>query len=122
MKTLVLCGLLALASGLPTAAQQAPGKLKIKTKGGPAAPPASPDLPRTYAASITPAELRQHLTVVASDAFQGREAGQPGQKLAAEYLVKQMGELGLQGPVPASDNPYLQHFQQIGRASCRERV
>ena len=94
MKTLVLCGLLALASGLPTAAQQAPGKLKIKTKGGPAtATPAAPDLPRTYAASITPEELRQHLTIVASDAFQGREAGQPGQKLAAEYLVKQMSSL-----------------------------
>ncbi|GAB2691140.1 hypothetical protein GCM10011495_11070 [Hymenobacter frigidus] len=115
MKTLVLlCGLLALASGLPTAAQQAPSKLKIKTKGGSTAIPATPvapDFSRTYAASITPAELRQHLTIVASDAFQGREAGQPGQKLAAEYLVKQLSELGLQGPVPGSDNPYLQHFR-----------
>ena len=72
---------------------------------------AAPDWARTYAATIRPEELRQHLTVVASDAFQGREAGQPGQKLAADYLVKQFAALGLQGPVTGSDNPYLQHFQ-----------
>ncbi len=115
MKKIVLCGLLALASGLPTLAQQAPTKLKIKTKGAPAAP----DWSRTYAALIRPEALRQHLTVVASDAFQGREAGQPGQKLAAEYLVKQFAALGLQGPVTGGDNPYLQHFQ-LTRGSYAE--
>ena len=107
LKPLALATLL-LAGALPAAAQKAPTKIKIKTKG---AIPTAPDLSQTYAALIEPAGLRAHLTVVASDAFQGREAGQPGQKLAAEYLVKQMAEIGLQGPVKDGDNPYLQHFQ-----------
>ncbi|WP_460548799.1 M28 family peptidase [Hymenobacter daeguensis] len=112
MNKLLLAGLLALVCGPPAAAQQAPAKVKIKTKSAaPAAAAAAPDWSRTYAATIVPAALRQRLTVVASDAFQGREVGQPGQKLAAEYLVKQFAEIGLQGPVTGSDNPYLQHFQ-----------
>jgi hypothetical protein len=108
LKTYALATLL-LAGALPAAAQTAPTKIKVKTKGAPAAP-AAPDLSQTYAALIQPADLRTHLTVVASDAFQGREAGQPGQKLAADYLQKQFAEIGLQGPVAGSDNPYLQHF------------
>ncbi|UOQ97896.1 M28 family peptidase [Hymenobacter sp. 5317J-9] len=113
MKQLLLCGFVALSSCLPVAAQQAPTKIKIKTKGGappPPAAPAAPDWARTYAATILPDELRQNLTVVASDAFQGREAGQPGQKMAAEFLVKQFAALGLQGPVQGGYNPYLQQF------------
>ncbi|MBJ6107817.1 M28 family peptidase [Hymenobacter sp. BT523] len=113
MKQLLLCGLVALISCLPATAQQAPAKIKIKTKGGappPPAAPAAPDWARTYAATIRPEELRENLTVVASDAFQGREAGQPGQKMAAEFLVKQFAALGLQGPVQGGDSPYLQHF------------
>ncbi|GAB3877579.1 hypothetical protein GCM10028824_37910 [Hymenobacter segetis] len=109
LKMYALAALL-LASALPAAAQTAPTKIKVKTKGAPATP-AAPDISQTYAALIQPADLRTHLTVVASDAFQGREAGQPGQKLAADYLQKQFAELGLQGPVAGSDNPYLQHFQ-----------
>ncbi|MGY3088276.1 hypothetical protein ACVWYF_001309 [Hymenobacter sp. UYAg731] len=109
LKPVALYALL-LTSALPAAAQTTPTKIKVKTKGA-AATPTAPDLSQTYAALIQPADLRAHLTVVASDAFQGREAGQPGQKLAAEYLVKQFVEVGLQGPVLGGDNPYLQHFQ-----------
>lgn len=112
MSKRLLAGLLALACALPAVAQQAPAKVKIKTKNAPAAiATAAPDWARTYAATIVPEDLRRRLTVVASDAFQGREVGQPGQKLAADYLVKQLTDLGLQGPVTGSDNPYLQHFQ-----------
>ena len=108
LKPLALVALL-LAGALPATAQTAPTKIKIKTKSA-AAPPAAPNLAQTYATLIQPADLRAHLTVVASDAFQGRETGQPGQKLAADYLVKQFAEIGLQGPVTGGDNPYLQHF------------
>jgi hypothetical protein len=114
MKKLLLYGLLALAS-LPAALGQATStKARAKPQAGspgPAVPGAAPDLARTYAAAIGQNELRQHLTIIASDAFQGREAGQPGQKMAAAYLAGQFKALGLQGPVPNSDNPYLQHFQ-----------
>ena len=109
LKNLALAALL-LASTLSATAQRTPTKIKAKNKGA-AATPAAPDLSQTYAALIRPADLRAHLTVVASDAFRGRETGQPGQKLAAEYLVKQFAEIGLQGPVAGGDNPYLQHFQ-----------
>ena len=108
LKTYALAALL-LTCALPAAAQTALTKIKVKTKST-ITPPAAPDLSQTYAALIQPAGLRAHLTVVASDAFQGRETGQPGQKLAAEYLVKQFAEIGLQGPVTGGDNPYLQHF------------
>jgi hypothetical protein len=117
MKPLILFALAVLATPLTAAAQQAATKFKIKAKGAPTvatgAAPAAPDWARTYAALIRPEELRQHLTVVASDALQGREAGQPGQKLAAEYLVQQFAALGLQGPVTGSDSPYLQRYEWL---------
>lgn len=40
----------------------------------------------TYASSITEVELREHLYVYASDAYEGRETGTAGQKKAAAYL------------------------------------
>lgn len=101
--------LAATLAGAPAQAQ----KVKIKTKGTPApaaAPATAPDWAATYAGSITPEDLRRHLTVLASDAYEGRETGEKGQKMAAEYLAQQFKALGLTGPVPNSDNPYLQHF------------
>ncbi len=64
---------------------------------------------RTYAATITEEELREHLYTYASDAFEGRETGTPGQKKAVDYLesaYKSMGiaparaDEGYQQPVP----------------------
>jgi hypothetical protein len=96
---------------LPSQAQaQRKSKVKIKTEQ--AAAPAPPvDWSVTYANTITPDDLRRHLTVLASDEYEGRETGEKGQKMAAEYIAKQFQELGLQGPVKNSDNPYVQHFQ-----------
>jgi len=109
-------------------AQQAPEKSKVKIKRGktekvssaPATPapgqqptrqaPIPTDMTAEYGATITQDDLRQHLTILASDEYQGRETGEPGQKMAAEYLAKQYALLGLTGPVPGSDNAYVQHF------------
>jgi hypothetical protein len=77
----------------------------------PATAPAATDWSLPYAASITPEGLKQDLSVLASDAYEGRETGQKGQKLAADYLAKAFAAYGLTGPVPGSDNPYVQHFQ-----------
>ena len=52
-----------------------------------------------YAATITEQDLKKHLTILASDEYEGRETGYPGQKKAAEYLIKTFGETGI-GPVP----------------------
>lgn len=55
-----------------------------------------------YARSITAAELREHLVVLASDSFMGRDTGREGQKMAAAYLKKEFRSAGIP-PVPAPD-------------------
>ncbi|NLP56981.1 M28 family metallopeptidase [Lutibacter sp. B1] len=39
-----------------------------------------------FANSITPADLKKHLYILASDDFEGRNTGEPGQKKAADYI------------------------------------
>jgi hypothetical protein len=88
-----------------------PGKIATAPTPAPAAAPApATDFSLSYAASITAEDLRKHLSILASDAYEGRETGKKGQKMAAEYLSKQFAALGLTGPVKDSDSPYLQHF------------
>jgi hypothetical protein len=43
-------------------------------------------LAQKFAAGIIEADLKTHLYIIASDEFEGRNTGEPGQKLAAEYL------------------------------------
>ncbi|RYE16736.1 MAG: hypothetical protein EOP42_33440, partial [Sphingobacteriaceae bacterium] len=51
-----------------------------------------------YAAYITAEDARKHLTILASDAFEGRETGKPGAEKAANYLAGEFKKLGLQAP------------------------
>ena len=41
---------------------------------------------KKFAKSITEKELKEHLYIYASDEFEGRDTGEPGQKKAVEYL------------------------------------
>ena len=124
MKPLHLALALLLAAGAATAQTAAPagaGKIKIKTKPGrtgtapapatPAAPAAPTDWSLGYASSISADGLKQDLSVLASDEYEGRETGKKGQKMAADYIAKAFAADGLAGPVTSSDNPYLQHFE-----------
>jgi hypothetical protein len=52
-----------------------------------------------YLRTITQQDLREHLEVLASDAYEGRETGFKGQKMAAEYLRTQFAAMGIP-PVP----------------------
>ncbi|GAA4852052.1 M28 family peptidase [Algivirga pacifica] len=63
-----------------------------------------------YMNTITPEDLKEHLMTFASDEFEGRETGERGQKVAADYLTKFYFEQGLAGPVAGVPNPYLQKF------------
>ncbi|SHI32682.1 Peptidase family M28 [Hymenobacter daecheongensis DSM 21074] len=111
MKKLLLYSLLALVGG-STAWAQAPIAKATARPGSKATGLPSPTAPAaTYAATIRQADLREHLTVLASDDFQGRETGQAGQKKAAAYLARQLAALGLQGPVKGSADGYLQAFE-----------
>jgi hypothetical protein len=57
--------------------------------------PTTPDQARMLARTIQVDDLREHLSVLAADEMEGRETGQPGQKLAAAYLADQLAALGL---------------------------
>lgn len=62
-----------------------------------------------YAESITPADLKKHLVIIASDSLEGRDTGSPGQKKAAEYVSKYYKEYGLQ---PIADTDGTKSFLQ----------
>ncbi|RYE33857.1 MAG: M28 family peptidase [Sphingobacteriaceae bacterium] len=55
-----------------------------------------------YAAYITAEDARKHLSILASDAFEGRETGKPGAEKAANYIAAEFKKLGLQAPVNGS--------------------
>ncbi len=63
--------------------------------------------PVSFAKTITMAELEEHLYEYASDKYEGRETGQPGQKMASEYLKKEYISLGV--PAAKSDGNYYQN-------------
>lgn len=64
-----------------------------------------------YAETIKAADLSKHLHIIASDEYEGRNTGEKGQKMAAEYIAREFREDGLMGPVQSnSANPYYQTF------------
>lgn len=61
--------------------------------------------PAPLADVITAESLRKHLTIIASDDFEGRETGTPGNEKAANYIAEQFKSFGL----PAfNNNSYFQ--------------
>lgn len=59
-----------------------------------------------YAKTITEDELKEHLYVYASDEFEGRNTGDPGQKKAVEYLKNEYEKLGIS---PVIEGNYFQN-------------
>ena len=66
------------------------------------------EIATTFANTITTADLKKHLYIIASDDFEGRETGEPGQKKAAEYLKNFYIEHSIASPYGGSD-----YFQSI---------
>lgn len=65
-----------------------------------------------YLKYIDEADMKKHLSILASDEYEGRETGEKGQKMAAEYLANRFKELGLIAPVTnGSENSYFQKFE-----------
>ncbi|MFS4416872.1 M28 family peptidase [Maribacter sp. 2307ULW6-5] len=62
--------------------------------------------PTVYAQTITEEELKEHLYIYASDEFEGRDTGAPGQKKAVEYLRNAYQEMNV--PAAKSDGDYFQ--------------
>lgn len=64
--------------------------------------------PKVYGDTITETELKELLYKYASDEFEGRETGEPGQKMAVNYLKDQYVEMGIPSAY-GTDN----YFQEI---------
>lgn len=72
------------------------------------------EIQKEMANTITSSELKNYLTVISSDDFEGRETGTEGQRKAAKYIAEQFKMMGL--PTVGEDDS---HFQNI--AFTRER-
>ena len=74
-----------------------------------------------YAKTISAEDLKAHLSIIASDAYEGRETGKKGQKMAANYIANHFSTLGFEAPV---DGSYFQRFDlqesQIGNVYVRK--
>ena len=63
-------------------------------------------------AAISESGIRAHVEVLASDAFEGRAPGTPGEARTVEYLVQQFQALGLEPGNP--DGSYVQTVGMVG--------
>ena len=53
----------------------------------------------TYSQTATASATRKHVETLASDKFEGRLTGSPGEKLAGDYLIAQLKRMGAK-PLP----------------------
>ena len=60
-----------------------------------------------FAKIITAEDAKKHLSVLASDDYEGRETGKEGQKKAAKYISEDFKKIGLKS---VTDSTYLQKF------------
>ena len=77
-----------------------PGAASPPATSSQAVPASVPDLRQTTAA-ITPADIRLHISYLASEALSGRLTGSDGERLATDYVARVFSALGLQ---PAGDD------------------
>jgi Zn-dependent M28 family amino/carboxypeptidase len=70
-----------------------------------------------YSKTITPEDLKTHLYIIASDEFEGRDTGEPGQKLAAEYLKDFYKSQNIASPLGGND-----YFQDIPTEHLRPNL
>lgn len=57
---------------------------------------------KKYAQEINVESATKHLTILASDEFEGRDTGKPGGHKAAEYIANEFKKMGLDAPVNGS--------------------
>ncbi len=62
-----------------------------------------------YYKTITSKDLSSHLYTFASDEFEGRDTGEPGQKKAAEYIRSFYKKIGIDSP----ESPFVKDYFQL---------
>ena len=60
-----------------------------------------------YASYVNKTEAYKHLSIIASDSFEGRETGTRGAQKAANYIADEFKKIGLSAPVSGS------YFQNV---------
>ncbi len=63
--------------------------------------------PKVFANSITAADLKQHLYIIAGKEMEGRETATEGQRKAAAYIENQFKQIGLQ---PGNNGSYQLYY------------
>src|ERR1041385_9483020 len=74
---------------------------------------AQDQLASQYAQLITTSDLKDNLSIIASDALEGRYTGSRGQKMAAAFIANHFESLGLAAPVNGS------HYMPIELTSSK---
>lgn len=77
---------------------------------------ANVDQAAKYAATITAKDLGNHLFTYASDEFEGRNTGEPGQKKAVAYLKNFYVNQGIVSPLGGDD-----YFQEVPESFLNQR-
>lgn len=70
--------------------------------------PGMMDSTTIYSRSITAEDMKRHLTILASDEFEGRETGTEGNEKAAKYIARHFRSLGFPAVGDSSD-----YFQSV---------
>lgn len=70
-----------------------------------------------YADDIDQQEMKEILTILASDALEGRETGERGQKMAAAFIAHYFERIGLQPVVPIKNG--LSYYQKFALESSK---
>lgn len=71
----------------------------------------------TYAETITQDELKEALYTYASDEFEGRKTGEPGQKKAVDFIKNHYSTLGIPSPIANGD-----YFQKIPASYFKDNI
>ena len=65
------------------------------------------------ATKISQKKIKQHIAVLSSDYFEGREVGEPGEEKAAKYMSAYFSKIGIP---PYNDTTYFQEFKLVKRS------
>jgi hypothetical protein len=70
-----------------------------------------------FSKTIIVEDLKRHLNILASDSLEGRETGENGQKMAADYIMNHFKDIGIP---PFKKNSYYQKFRvKSNRHLCK---
>jgi hypothetical protein len=79
---------------------------------------AAPAAAESTNAAVDASELDEHIRHLSSDAMEGRGTGSRGERMAGDYLAKELARYGLEGG--AADGGFFQSFQVAGRSRLAE--